>query len=79
MNAPAEIVSKAERRQQARLERDFAMADQLRAEIADAGWIVSDVPAGFSLALKPPFEVFPRQGRHSLLGRLLAALDAVSG
>jgi cysteinyl-tRNA synthetase len=36
----------AERREQARAERDFALADALRAEIAALGWNVEDTPEG---------------------------------
>jgi len=47
--APAELVALAERRQQARADRDFAEADRLRDAIAEAGWEVRDVPGGFEL------------------------------
>jgi cysteinyl-tRNA synthetase len=47
--APAEIVELAERRFAARSAKDFAEADRLRDEIADAGWIVRDVADGFQL------------------------------
>jgi cysteinyl-tRNA synthetase len=47
--APAEIVELAERRQQARVARDFEEADRLRAEIEAAGWEARDVADGFQL------------------------------
>jgi cysteinyl-tRNA synthetase len=47
--APAEIVSLAERRATARAEREFAEADRLRGEIEAAGWEVRDVVDGFRL------------------------------
>jgi cysteinyl-tRNA synthetase len=47
--APAEVVSLAERREAARTERDFDSADRLRAEIESAGWEVRDVADGFTL------------------------------
>jgi cysteinyl-tRNA synthetase len=47
--APAEVVSLAERRQEARARRDFEAADRLRVEIEEAGWDVRDVPAGYQL------------------------------
>jgi cysteinyl-tRNA synthetase len=47
--APAELVELAERRRAARAVGDFAGADRLRDEIADAGWIVRDVADGFQL------------------------------
>ncbi|GAA0438261.1 hypothetical protein Acor_62390 [Acrocarpospora corrugata] len=55
-----DVVELAERRAQARAERDFVSADNLRDEIAAAGWIVHDTPGGgFELTAKPPFEVWP--------------------
>jgi cysteinyl-tRNA synthetase len=47
--APAEVVELAERRQQARAERDFDEADRLRGEIESAGWVVRDAGDGFQL------------------------------
>jgi cysteinyl-tRNA synthetase len=51
--APPDVVSIAERRQEARRRGDFAEADRLRGEIEGAGWVVRDVPDGFQLVLKP--------------------------
>jgi cysteinyl-tRNA synthetase len=50
--APAEVVSLAERRQQARSERDFEAADGIRREIEAAGWEVRDEDEGFRLVPK---------------------------
>ncbi len=50
--APAEIVELAERRRQARADRDFEEADRLRDEIDAAGWEVRDVADGFRLVPK---------------------------
>jgi len=50
--APAELVQLAERRQQARGDRDFEEADRLRGEIDAAGWEVRDVADGFHLVPK---------------------------
>ncbi len=47
--APPEIRRLAEERQSARTDRDFARADELRAEIEQRGWEVQDVPEGFRL------------------------------
>jgi cysteinyl-tRNA synthetase len=44
--APAEVIELAERREQARRQRDFAAADELRAEIRRHGWEVRDGPDG---------------------------------
>jgi hypothetical protein len=47
---PAQVRELAERRTQARQCRDFAAADQLRAEIGELGWTVTDGPGGYELA-----------------------------
>jgi len=47
--APAEVVELARRRQAARADGDFAAADEQRAQIEAAGWIVRDVRGGFEL------------------------------
>jgi cysteinyl-tRNA synthetase len=49
VQAPDEVVSLAERRLQARRDRDFEAADGLRREIEQAGWDVRDVGEGFQL------------------------------
>ncbi len=52
--APPEVVGLAERRKAARAARDFAAADELRAELAAAGWEVRDVAEapGYQLVRK---------------------------
>jgi cysteinyl-tRNA synthetase len=50
--APPEVVELAERRRQARAERDFHEADRLREEIEAAGWEARDVADGFQLVPK---------------------------
>ena len=50
--APPEVVRLAEERERARAARDFARADELRAEIGRLGWEVQDVPDGFRLIPK---------------------------
>ena len=50
--APPGVVQLAERRQRARLARDFDEADRLRAEIEAAGWEARDVAEGFQLVPK---------------------------
>ncbi len=47
--APAEIAELAAARQLARGSGDFARADELRAQIAAAGWTVRDAGGGYSL------------------------------
>jgi cysteinyl-tRNA synthetase len=45
-------VSLAERRRDARAGKDFGEADRLRQEIEEAGWVVRDDAAGFTLVPK---------------------------
>jgi cysteinyl-tRNA synthetase len=47
--APPDVLRRAEEREEARAARDFARADELRAEIEDLGWEVQDSPGGFRL------------------------------
>lgn len=47
---PGEIRRLAERRAAARTARDFAAADELRDQIRQLGWLVTDAPDGFSVA-----------------------------
>ncbi len=47
--APSEVVTLAERREQARASRDFGESDRLRDEIEAQGWEVRDEPDGFRL------------------------------
>ena len=47
--APPEVVALAERRLQARAERDFDASDRLRTELEAAGWDVRDEPDGYTL------------------------------
>jgi cysteinyl-tRNA synthetase len=47
--APAEVLSLADRRQAARAARDFAEADRLRDELDALGWEVRDVAGGYEL------------------------------
>jgi cysteinyl-tRNA synthetase len=48
-DAPVDVVRLAEERREARAARDFARADELRAEIEQAGWEIQDVADGFRL------------------------------
>jgi cysteinyl-tRNA synthetase len=52
-DAPADVVELAERRREARAERDFGKADELRGEIEALGWEVQDVEDGFRLVPRP--------------------------
>ncbi|HXV33546.1 MAG TPA: cysteine--tRNA ligase [Gaiellaceae bacterium] len=53
VEAPSEVADLATQRQAARAARDFARADELRAEIEALGWEVQDVSDGFRLIPKP--------------------------
>ena len=52
-DAPEDVVRMAQRRAEARRQRDFAAADGLRDEITAAGWQVLDAPDGFELVPMP--------------------------
>jgi hypothetical protein len=56
--APPEVVALAERRAAARAAKDFAASDALRDEIAALGWVVRDAADGWTLAEKPPYDVY---------------------
>lgn len=43
---PPEIEAACRRRDEARAARDFGMADEIRAELQAAGWVVEDTPRG---------------------------------
>jgi hypothetical protein len=57
MIAPDSVVALAEERAEAKAKKDFALADELRNQIAESGWIVTDTAAGFELNPKPPFDL----------------------
>jgi cysteinyl-tRNA synthetase len=48
-DAPEDVRRLADRREQARAERDFDVADRLRDELAERGWEVRDTPQGARL------------------------------
>jgi hypothetical protein len=60
MQPPPEVVALAESRAAARAAKDFAASDALRDEIAAAGWLVKDTADGWTLAEKPPYQVYDR-------------------
>jgi hypothetical protein len=82
--APAEVEELARRRAEARAARDFAAADELRAAIGAAGWVVADTAEGFTLTPAPPFEVLASvrdlpDNTAAPDGRRLSALVLVDG
>lgn len=57
MTAPDDVQQLADRRAQARADKDYAASDALRAEIAALGWAVKDTPEGQVLSPLPPYPV----------------------
>jgi cysteinyl-tRNA synthetase len=49
VNAPKEIKDLAQQRIQAKADKNYSLADSLRDQISDAGWIIKDVTDGFEL------------------------------
>jgi hypothetical protein len=72
--APESIEMLARDRAQARIDKDFAKADELRAAIDAAGWKVVDTADGYTLVEKPPFEVFANLAALSALPKIESAL-----
>jgi len=62
MSAPEVVVELARARLAARAAKDWALADQLRAKIAEYGFEVLDVADGFEFKLKSPFPIVSRIG-----------------
>ena len=58
MSIPQEVIELAQKRVEARNNKDYALSDQLRDEIATKGYLVKDTASGFDLIEKPEFEVF---------------------
>ncbi|MBQ3234959.1 MAG: cysteine--tRNA ligase [Clostridia bacterium] len=49
---PAEIIEKAEKMQSARLEKNWAVADALRAELGELGYVVKNTKEGYEITKK---------------------------
>ena len=66
MNVPAEVTALGAARQEARTNKDFALADKLRDQILAHGFEILDVPGGFEFREKSPFAQYARIGdfRH---------------
>ncbi len=58
MTAPDSVHELAIARQAARAEKNFALSDQLRDEIAAQGFEVVDVAAGYELRPKKRFPIY---------------------
>jgi len=59
---PQNVIELANARIAARAAKDWALADQLRAQIAEAGYDVKDVASGFELTARQAFPVIARIG-----------------
>jgi len=66
MNVPAEVTALGQARQEARANKDFALADSLRDQILALGYEILDVAGGFDFREKSPFSQYARIGdfRH---------------
>ena len=62
MSAPEVVIELARARLAARAAKDWALADQLRNQIAEYGFEVLDVADGFEFKLKSPFPIVSRVG-----------------
>ena len=62
MNAPDQVIHLAEERMAARANKDWAAADQLRAQISELGFEVLDVANGFELKAKLQYATISRIG-----------------
>jgi cysteinyl-tRNA synthetase len=51
-DAPSELQEKLEKRERARKEKNWALADQMRGEIQTAGYLIEDTPGGARLKKK---------------------------
>lgn len=49
MSVPEEIFALAEKRKAAKAEKNYALADEIRKEIADKGFILVDTKDGFTI------------------------------
>ncbi|MBB1543250.1 MAG: cysteine--tRNA ligase [candidate division SR1 bacterium] len=49
ISVPDEILALAEQRKQAKADKNYALADQIRAELLDQGWEIKDTKDGFEL------------------------------
>ena len=60
MNIPQEVIDLADKRLEARKNKDFAKSDQLREAISNQGFLIKDTASGYELLEKPEFEVFDK-------------------
>ena len=49
---PEAIISLAEQRKQAKAEKNYALADELRTQITQAGWEIKDTKEGYELTIQ---------------------------
>ena len=79
MSAPDHIIALAQERTAARAAKDWARSDQLRDEIAAAGFDVVDVAGGFELKARERYPVYtsPRDIRPIVVGKSDIALTMI--
>jgi hypothetical protein len=79
MSAPDHIIALAQERTAARAAKDWARSDQLRDEIAAAGFDVVDVAGGFELKTRERYPVYtsPRDIRPIVVGKSDIALTMI--
>ncbi len=79
MTAPDHIVALAQERTSARAAKDWARSDQLRDEIAAAGFDVVDVAGGFELKARERYPIYtsPRDIRPIVFGKSDIAITMI--
>lgn len=75
---PQAVVELAEKRKTAKDEKNYALSDSLRQEIAELGWLVKDEATGYELSQKPPFTQLPRVSDLANVEKLPRAVATVA-
>lgn len=74
---PKAVIDLAEKRKVAKAEKDYELSDSLRGEIESQGWLIKDVPAGYELSEKPPFNQLGQLNDLAQLDEFAAATATV--
>ena len=75
---PKEVIELAEQRKVAKQDKNYALSDSLRDEIVRLGWLVKDVPSGYELSEKPPFNQITHLNDLEKLAEFSAASATVA-
>lgn len=75
---PEDVIELAEQRKVAKQDKNYALSDSLRDEIARLGWLVKDVPSGYELSEKPPFHQIAHLNDLEKLAEFSAASATVA-